>query len=91
MVTIADLDAKSKEELVSIAEAAGLDANGQLASRPRDEVLTRCCNSLQTSRGFPRWASWRPCPKDTVSCVRRPSVPPRETSTYPSPRYAASP
>ncbi len=45
-VTMADLDSKSKEELVSIADEAGLDANGQLASRPRDEVLSRVLHFL---------------------------------------------
>ena len=52
MVTIADLDAKSKEELVSIAEAAGLDANGQLASRPRDEVLNKVLQFVADQQGL---------------------------------------
>ena len=52
VVTIADLDAKSKEELVSIAEAAGLDANGQLASRPRDEVLNKVLQFVADQQGL---------------------------------------
>ncbi len=52
MVTIADLDVKSKEELVSIAEAAGLDANGQLASRPRDEVLNKVLQFIADKQGL---------------------------------------
>ena len=52
MVTIADLDAKSKEELVSIAEEAGLDANGQLASRPRDEVLNKVLQFVADQQGL---------------------------------------
>ena len=52
MVTIADLDVKSKEELVSIAEEAGLDANGQLASRPRDEVLNKVLQFIADKQGL---------------------------------------
>ena len=52
MVTIADLDVKSKEELVSIAEQAGLDANGQLASRPRDEVLNKVLQFIADKQGL---------------------------------------
>ena len=45
-VTMTDLDTKSKEELVAIAEEAGLDGNGQLDSRPREEVLNRVLHFL---------------------------------------------
>ena len=45
-VTMTDLDTKSKQELVDIAEEAGLDGNGQLSSRPREEVLSRVLHFL---------------------------------------------
>ncbi len=51
-VTMADLDGKSKEELVSIAEEAGLDSNGQLASRPKDEVLSKVLQFIADQQGL---------------------------------------
>ena len=90
-VTMTDLDTKSKQELVAIAEEAGLDGNGQLSSRPREEVLSRVLHFLADKEKLSPWASWRPCPRDMVSCARKLSGPHRETSTYPSPRFAGSP
>ena len=52
VVTMADLDGKSKQELVAIAEEAGLDANGQLASRPREEVLNRVLQFIADQQGL---------------------------------------
>ena len=52
MVNISDLDRKTKEELIHIAEEAGLDEGDQLASRNKEEVLHRILQVVAEHQGL---------------------------------------
>ena len=52
MVNIADLDRKTKEDLILIAEEAGLEEGDQLASRSKEEVLHRILQVVSEHQGL---------------------------------------